>query len=203
MADIELPRTPTAGSALILTTLTSSPRQRPRTRRSIRADDPAPGTLGCPFAGRGDVSLCILHTARTRHVRKRDELGHFQNGGSACCLIFGAGVVLSLTVDESGLPREKPLKLNAALALAQRLMARRNRRNRRNRRTSLARPRRLQRPLDGTRRARNILPDAVDSIAGCQREQRTDHQEKRHETRQHIDLDTKNRITPRFPAFVS
>ncbi|WP_168162909.1 MULTISPECIES: hypothetical protein [Pandoraea] len=47
------------------------------------------------------------------------------------------------------------------------------------------------------------MADAIDSIAGCQREQRTDHQEKCHETRQHIDLDTKNGITPGFSAFVA
>ncbi|WP_170836252.1 hypothetical protein [Pandoraea sp. ISTKB] len=49
----------------------------------------------------------------------------------------------------------------------------------------------LQGSLDGACGPRNVLPDAVDSIAAREGKQRTDHQEKRHETRQHIDLDTK------------
>ncbi|WP_191631537.1 hypothetical protein [Pandoraea sputorum] len=51
----------------------------------------------------------------------------------------------------------------------------------------------LQRALDGASRARNVLTDAVDRIATRQCKQRTNYQRKRYETRQHIDLDTKNR----------
>ncbi|WP_174990317.1 hypothetical protein [Pandoraea captiosa] len=62
---------------------------------------------------------------------------------------------------------------------------------------------RLQRALDGARSPGNILPDAIDGIAARQREQRTDYQKKRHETRQHIDLDTKKLNNPGFAAIVA
>ncbi|MFJ2991330.1 phosphatidylserine decarboxylase family protein [Pandoraea sp. NPDC087047] len=83
----------------------------------IKADDPAIGTLACLFVGMGDVSSCVLQTERGKHVGKGGALGHFQYGGSTYCMIFEPGVVRSLTVDENRLPHDKPVKVNAALAI--------------------------------------------------------------------------------------
>ncbi|AKC70842.1 phosphatidylserine decarboxylase family protein [Pandoraea oxalativorans] len=83
----------------------------------IRADDPAIGTLGCLFVGMGDVSSCVLQVERGRHLGKGDALGYFQYGGSTYCLVFEPGVVQSFTADEDRLPHDKPVKVNAAIAM--------------------------------------------------------------------------------------
>ncbi|MCC8395482.1 phosphatidylserine decarboxylase family protein [Paraburkholderia sp. MMS20-SJTR3] len=81
----------------------------------IEADDPALGQLACVFVGMADVSSCMIEALPGQHVRKGDELGFFQYGGSTWCLLFEPGVTQRFVVEP---PFENPplLKVNAALA---------------------------------------------------------------------------------------
>jgi phosphatidylserine decarboxylase len=59
----------------------------------IDCDDPAVGQVGCVFVGMADVSSCVIDALPGQCVKKGDELGYFQYGGSTCCLVFQPGVI--------------------------------------------------------------------------------------------------------------
>lgn len=59
----------------------------------IDCDDPAVGLVGCVFVGMADVSSCVIEALPGQRVRKGDELGFFQYGGSTWCLVCGPGVI--------------------------------------------------------------------------------------------------------------
>lgn len=66
----------------------------------IDCDDPAIGTMCALFVGMGEVSSCVIHPkVKPGHrVRKGDELGYFQFGGSTYCLIFRPGAIASFNI---------------------------------------------------------------------------------------------------------
>lgn len=59
----------------------------------IDCDDAKLGQVGCVFVGMADVSSCIIEALPGQRVKKGDELGYFQYGGSTYCLIFEPGVI--------------------------------------------------------------------------------------------------------------
>ncbi len=61
----------------------------------IEADDPAIGLVCLMPVGMSEVSSCVIHPeVRQGHrVKKGDEVGYFQYGGSTYCLIFRPGAV--------------------------------------------------------------------------------------------------------------
>lgn len=89
----------------------------------IDADDPTLGVLAFVAIGMVDVSSCLIAdgvTAGSR-VRKGDELGRFQFGGSTYCLLFRSGAIGA--VDLAALPGTRvgggrPVPVNSRLALA-------------------------------------------------------------------------------------
>lgn len=91
----------------------------------IDADDPAVGLIAVVFVGMSDVSSCVIGDGIEpgAQVRKGDELGYFQFGGSTVCVLFGPGVVESFSLEAiPQAPDEAPslLHVRAHLATARR-----------------------------------------------------------------------------------
>ncbi len=84
----------------------------------IDCDDPAIGEVVCVFFGMADISSCMIEALPGQRVRKGDELGYFQYGGSSMCLIFRPGVIDSFVVQSPSSKDDLPLKVNAHLATA-------------------------------------------------------------------------------------
>ena len=89
----------------------------------IQADDPVIGLMAFVPVGMVEVSSCIIAPAAApgQHVRKGDELGHFQFGGSTHCLVFRPGAIAEFSLDAIPQPHDPnaPLKLvNSRLAVA-------------------------------------------------------------------------------------
>jgi phosphatidylserine decarboxylase len=65
----------------------------------IEADNPAIGLMCIVPIGMAEVSSCVLKHAdgsplkEGQRVKKGDQIGHFQFGGSTHCLVFRAGVI--------------------------------------------------------------------------------------------------------------
>ncbi|MGF6805555.1 hypothetical protein OKW30_000681 [Paraburkholderia sp. Clong3] len=93
-------------------------RTAPRTRAVIviECDDPAVGQVACVFVGMADVSSCRIEALPGQRVRKGDELGFFQYGGSTCCLVFEPGVIDRFVVEPPFGDRQPPIEVNAAVA---------------------------------------------------------------------------------------
>ena len=54
----------------------------------IEADEPSIGLLCVVAVGMSEVSSCLVGVKERQHVKKGDELGFFQFGGSTHCLVF-------------------------------------------------------------------------------------------------------------------
>jgi phosphatidylserine decarboxylase len=67
----------------------------------IEADDPAIGLVGFMAIGMAEVSSCVIHpeVAPGRRLKKGDEVGFFQFGGSTYCLIFRPGALAGFAVE--------------------------------------------------------------------------------------------------------
>ena len=59
----------------------------------IDADDTAIGLMCFMPIGMAEVSSCKITVQKDQHVKKGDQLGYFQYGGSSHCLIFRPGVI--------------------------------------------------------------------------------------------------------------
>lgn len=61
----------------------------------IEAADPTVGLMALVLIGMGEVSSCVIRPEMRpgRRVRKGEEIGHFQYGGSSHCLVFRPGAV--------------------------------------------------------------------------------------------------------------
>jgi phosphatidylserine decarboxylase len=59
----------------------------------IEADEPTIGLLCFMAVGMAEVSSCVLSVKEGQHVKKGDEIGFFQFGGSTHCLVFQRGVI--------------------------------------------------------------------------------------------------------------
>ncbi|WP_018434945.1 phosphatidylserine decarboxylase family protein [Paraburkholderia atlantica] len=84
----------------------------------IECDDAAVGQVACVFVGMADVSSCMIEALPGQRVRKGDELGFFQYGGSTCCLVFEPGVIERFVVEPPFGDKQPPIKVNAAVAKA-------------------------------------------------------------------------------------
>lgn len=85
---------------------------------TIACDDPAVGTVGCVFVGMAEVSSCMIDVTPGQHVRKGEELGFFQYGGSTYCLFFAPGVIDAFFVQPPFSHDTPPVHVNTALARA-------------------------------------------------------------------------------------
>jgi phosphatidylserine decarboxylase len=89
----------------------------------IECDDPAIGLVGFMAVGMAEISSCVVHP-QVKHghrVKKGEELGYFQYGGSTYCLLFRAGVIADFALDAIPDPNEPdrpPLLLGVKLATA-------------------------------------------------------------------------------------
>ena len=59
----------------------------------IEAEDAAIGLLCFVAVGMVEVSSCVVSVKEGQHVKKGDELGFFQFGGSTHCLVFRPGAI--------------------------------------------------------------------------------------------------------------
>ncbi|SAL02886.1 phosphatidylserine decarboxylase family protein [Caballeronia ptereochthonis] len=84
----------------------------------IDCDDAAIGEVACVFVGMAEVSSCVIEALPGQRVRKGDELGYFQYGGSTCCLIFRAGVIERFVPQPPFSDDAPPVKVNAHLCSA-------------------------------------------------------------------------------------
>jgi phosphatidylserine decarboxylase len=89
----------------------------------IDSDDPVIGLMGLMLVGMVEVSSCIIHpeVRPGRHVKKGEELGYFQFGGSSYCLLFRPGAIECFAVEALPQPDhpEPPLVLlGARIAIA-------------------------------------------------------------------------------------
>ena len=83
----------------------------------IECEDPNIGHVGCVFVGMADVSSCVIDALPGQHVRKGEELGFFQYGGSTSCLVFEPGVIQTF-VPREPFDHEKPVMVNTQIATA-------------------------------------------------------------------------------------
>jgi phosphatidylserine decarboxylase len=84
----------------------------------IESDDPAIGEVACVFIGMADVSSCMIEALPGQRVKKGEELGYFQYGGSTYCLIFRPGVIQSFVPQPPFEKNAAPVKVNAHLCTA-------------------------------------------------------------------------------------
>ncbi len=84
----------------------------------IECDDRAIGKVGCVFVGMADVSSCVIEALPGQRVRKGDELGFFQYGGSTCCLVFERDAISSFVPQPPFNDNAAPVKVNARIAVA-------------------------------------------------------------------------------------
>ena len=81
----------------------------------IESDEPVVGLMALILIGMAEVSSCVIDPAVQpgRRVKKGDEVGYFQYGGSSYCLIFRPGSISSFSI--TALPQ--PNNREPALAL--------------------------------------------------------------------------------------
>lgn len=65
----------------------------------IEADDPGIGLLALIPIGMAEVSSCVVTVHEGQHVKKGDQIGYFQFGGSTHCLVFRKGVIAQFVAD--------------------------------------------------------------------------------------------------------
>lgn len=87
----------------------------------IEAGDPTIGLVAVVPVGMGEISSCrIAPTIKPKAwLRKGDELGFFQYGGSTCCLVFRPGAVAAFAlgaVPEPETPEPPLVLVNSFLA---------------------------------------------------------------------------------------
>ena len=89
---------------------------------SIEADEPAIGLLCFVAVGMVEVSSCVVGLKEGQHVKKGEEIGFFQFGGSTHCLVFRRGAVAEFALQaspqgENG-ANSPIVKVNSLLAIA-------------------------------------------------------------------------------------
>ena len=91
----------------------------------IDCDDKSLGQIACVFVGMAEVSSCVSVVKIGHHVKKGDEIGYFQFGGSTYCMIFQKDVVIQnfftfqQAIIKATFENENPsiIKLNSVLAI--------------------------------------------------------------------------------------
>lgn len=89
----------------------------------IECDDPSVGLMCVMPVGMAEISSCIIgpEIVPGHKVKKGDELGYFQYGGSTHCLFFRPGVIADFAVDalpDPENPEAPAVPLSAKLATA-------------------------------------------------------------------------------------
>lgn len=84
----------------------------------IDCDDASIGKVGCVFVGMADVSSCVIEALAGQRVKKGDEIGFFQYGGSTCCLVFERGVIDMFVAQPPFDDDAAPIKVNTRIAAA-------------------------------------------------------------------------------------
>jgi phosphatidylserine decarboxylase len=88
----------------------------------IEAEEPAIGLVCLIPVGMAEVSSCVLSVKEGQRVKKGDEIGFFQFGGSTHCLVFRRGVIGEFALQaipqgENG-ANSTIVKVNSLLAIA-------------------------------------------------------------------------------------
>lgn len=88
----------------------------------IEADDATTGLLCFVAVGMVEVSSCVVGVKEGQHVKKGDEIGFFQFGGSSHCLVFRRGAIAEFALQaipqgENG-ANSAVVKVNSLLAIA-------------------------------------------------------------------------------------
>ncbi len=75
----------------------------------IEADDPVIGLVAFVAVGMSEVSSCQIDSNLTAgsHVKKGDELGYFEFGGSTHCLVFRPGVISEFALQAIPQPHDR------------------------------------------------------------------------------------------------
>jgi phosphatidylserine decarboxylase len=89
----------------------------------IEANDPVIGLMAFVAVGMSEVSSCVIDSKMTPgyHVRKGEELGYFQFGGSTHCLVFRPGAIAEFVLAAIPQPHDPnaPLvRVRSRLAIA-------------------------------------------------------------------------------------
>lgn len=84
----------------------------------IEADDPVIGLMCVVAIGMAEVSSNVITAKTGQTVRKGQELGYFQFGGSTHCLVFRPGVIASWNEDTIPSPTVGIVPVNSYLARA-------------------------------------------------------------------------------------
>ncbi|SAK83086.1 phosphatidylserine decarboxylase [Caballeronia fortuita] len=84
----------------------------------IECDDSDIGEVACIFVGMAEVSSCVIEALPGQRVRKGDELGYFQYGGSTHCLIFKPGAITKFVPQPPFDDKAAPMKVNSHLCTA-------------------------------------------------------------------------------------
>ncbi len=88
----------------------------------IEADEPAIGLLCFVAVGMVEVSSCVAAVKEGQRVKKGEEIGYFQFGGSSYCLVFRPGAIAEFALQalpkgENGV-NSPIVKVNSLLAIA-------------------------------------------------------------------------------------
>jgi len=88
----------------------------------IEAEEPAIGLMSLIPIGMAEVSSCIVTVKEGQKVKKGDQIGYFQFGGSTHCLVFRPGVIADFALQaipqgENG-ANSTLVKVNSLLAIA-------------------------------------------------------------------------------------
>jgi phosphatidylserine decarboxylase len=89
----------------------------------IKADDPAIGHMVVMPIGMGEISSCVIDPGIElgARVRKGEELGYFQYGGSTVCCVFRPGAIAAFAlgaIPEPDHPHPPVVRVNDLLARA-------------------------------------------------------------------------------------
>jgi phosphatidylserine decarboxylase len=90
-------------------------------RKSVTApdgDEPAIRQVGCVFVGMVEVSSCVVGALPGQRVKKGNEIGDSQYGGSTYCLIFELGVINSFVPKPPFHDDAPPLNFNGHVVTA-------------------------------------------------------------------------------------
>ena len=88
----------------------------------IEADEPAIGLMCLIPVGMGEVSSCVVTVEQGQRVKKGDQIGYFQFGGSTHCLVFRPGAIAGFALQ--AIPQRRNgassivVKVNSLLAIA-------------------------------------------------------------------------------------
>ncbi|AOJ07903.1 phosphatidylserine decarboxylase family protein [Burkholderia mayonis] len=82
----------------------------------IDADSPAIGRVACVFVGMGEVSSCVIDALPAQRVKKGEEIGYFQYGGSTYCMIFEPDVIGGFVAHSPYREGASPVHVNAEVA---------------------------------------------------------------------------------------